>query len=91
MIAMITAARKPKRKRRMDAKAEHPLTADTRAKLRGEEMTGFLMHVARKSGVSRSWITQFMRGDVRNPRVDTLQRVSDACDEVLRLVTLLRS
>jgi transcriptional regulator with XRE-family HTH domain len=83
---------KTRRKRRkMDAKTEHPLTVSTREKLRSKEITGYLMQVARKAGVSRSWITQFMRGDVKNPRVDTLTAVSDACDEVLHALELLRS
>lgn len=34
-------------------------------------------------GVSRSWLTQFARGGITNPTIDTLQTVSDACDRVL--------
>jgi|SRR6267154_852280 len=67
----------------------YPLTAAVRGKL--EETRRFWPHVQRKAGVSRSWITQFMAGKLPNPGVDTLHRLSTACDKVLRALALLNA
>lgn len=66
---------------------EHPLIGSTRDKL--EATRGYWKHVWRKSGTSRSWTVQFMGGKFRHPRIDTLERVSKACDEVLRAIKIL--
>jgi transcriptional regulator with XRE-family HTH domain len=42
-----------------------------------------LTAAGRNEPVSRSWLSQFARGEITNPTIGTLQAVSDACDQVL--------
>jgi len=60
---------------------EHPFVTEVRAKL--ERSRGQWTQVIEKSGVSKSWISQFSRGLINNPTIQQLQLISRACDEVL--------
>lgn len=66
---------------------EHPAVTATRRKV--EDCKGHWPRVIEltrdESGdaVSRSWLSQFARGEITNPTIGTLQAVSDACDQVL--------
>jgi len=60
---------------------EHPNVTVVRDKL--QRCRGRWPAVQEAAQVSRSWLTQFARGDITNPTIDTLQAVSDACDAVI--------
>lgn len=77
-----------KRRRHMNQTADlHPLTATALDRLAATKR--YWPHVQRKAGVSRSWITQFVSGKLKNPRVDRLQAIINACEEVLRGISVL--
>ena len=79
----------PKKRRKMNRAADlHPMTAAALTKL--EQTKRYWPHVQRKAGVSRSWITQFTAGKLLNPRIDRLQSIINACDEVLRGLSVLQ-
>ena len=44
-----------------------------------EQRRGDWLSVAKESGVSRSWFTQFMAGKFPNPGIDTLRKIYAAC------------
>ena len=60
---------------------EHPFVTEVRAKL--EHCRGNWPQVADKSGVSKSWISQFSRRLITNPTIQNLQLINRACDEVM--------
>jgi len=60
---------------------EHPSVTAARERLIA--CKGHWPEVQERSGVSRSWLTQFARGDIANPTIDTLQALNDACNHVL--------
>jgi predicted transcriptional regulator len=68
---------------------ENQMVDDVRAKVR--QCRGNFPALMRKAQVSRSWLTQFAAGNVKDPRISTLLRVRDACDEVLSLVAQLEA
>lgn len=68
---------------------EHPLVSETRRKV--ERCKGHWPLVQNRADVSRSWLQQFAAGQINNPTVNTLQRVSDACDAVIELLPPLKS
>jgi len=40
--------------------------------------------VAKVSGMSRSWLNQFGRGEIKNPTINSLQSIMDAVDIITR-------
>jgi hypothetical protein len=65
------------------------MVAAVRAKV--ERCRGHWPAVMRKARVSRSWLSQFSRGGITDPRVGTLQSVSEACDEVIGIIDQLKA
>ena len=61
---------------------EHPFVAEVRAKL--EHCRGNWPEVVEKSGVSHSWISQFVRRIITNPTIQNLQQINRACDEIMQ-------
>jgi len=57
-----------------------------------EARRGHWLQVAKKSGVSRSWFTQFMNGKFPNPGIDTLRKIYEAClvPDVKRSIPVMR-
>jgi len=66
---------------------EHPKVTELRALLR--ECQGDWSHIQSISGLSYSWISQFARGLIPNPTINSMQSVSDACREVIKSRTRL--
>jgi hypothetical protein len=60
----------------------HPFVRQVRRKL--ERCRGDWPQVVEKSGVSHSWISQFVRQIITNPTIHNLQVINRACDEVLK-------
>lgn len=52
-----------------------PLITDTRALL--ERHRGRWPEVAVEASISHAWLSKFVRGEIHNPGVRTLQRVHD--------------
>lgn len=62
---------------------------DVRLRERLNLIRGDWLRIATAAGVSHSWISQFVRGKIRNPGIETLRAVASAADDALRLKALL--
>jgi transcriptional regulator with XRE-family HTH domain len=63
---------------------DHPAVLVVRGKL--EQCKGYWPEVAKLSGLSRSWLAQFVAGAIKNPGVQSLQDANDAADHVINHV-----
>lgn len=59
---------------------EHAKVIEVRARL--HERKGHWVQIGKASGVSYSWLSQFARGKITNPTINTLQAVADACEAI---------